>query len=117
MKTKNFGLGDNKQNITINMVKDKIKMLDAFVVNYYFPNRSSLIRYCIDMALPIITQECEKVKESIKNDDLPSVLEFLKSRGFVIHLNTAGSQPKVVVPLGNIYFNSNNGRDLIKASK
>lgn len=117
MKTKNFGLGNNKQNITVNMVKKKIKVLDEFVDAYFFPNRSSLIRYCIDIALPVIAQECEKVKKSIENDNLPDVLEYLKSRGFVIHLNTNGCQPKMVVPLGNIYFNSNNERNLIKTFK
>lgn len=108
---------DNKQNITVNMVKDKIKILDDFVNNYYFPNRSSLIRYCIDKALPMIFQECKEIKESVKNNNLPNVLGYLKSRGFVIHLNTTGRQPEVAVPLGNIHYNSNNGRKLAKAFK
>ena len=108
---------ENKRNISVNMVKDKIEQLDKFINAYFFPNRSCLIRYCIDIALPVIAQECEKVKESIKTNNLPDVLEFLKKRGFIIHLNTNGSQPKMVVPLGNIYFNSNNERDLIKVVK
>ena len=108
---------DNKRNITINMVKGKINLLDKFIDDYYFPNRSSLIRYCIDLALPIIAQECEKIKKAVENNDLPNVLEFVKSRGFVIHHNKGGSQPKVFVPLGNIHFNSNNGRDLPKVFK
>lgn len=117
IKLYNTVTNNKKQNITINMVKDKIKLLDKFIDNYFFPNRSSLIRYCIDLALPIIAQECEKVKESVKNNDLPNVLEFLKSHGFVIHCNRNGGQPKIAVPLGNIHFNSNNGRDLIKVIK
>ena len=108
---------NKKRNITINMVKDKVKLLDEFIDNYFFPNRSSLIRYCIDLALPIIAQECEKIKESVKTNDLPNILEFLKSRGFVIHRNQNGFQPKKVVPLGNIHFNSNNERNLIKVVK
>ena len=112
-----MGMEENKRNISVNMVADKIKILDKFIDNYFFPNRSSLIRYCIDLALPIIAQECQKVKKSVKDDNLPNVLEFLKNRGFVIHLNTNGCQPKMVVPLGNIHFNSNNERNLIKVVK
>ena len=94
---------------------DIIKKMDVLVDNYIFPNRSSLVNYCVDRALPIIVKELKPLRKNIENYDLPNVLEFLKQHGFVIHHNH--TQPKVKVPLGNIYFNSNNDKDLLKIIK
>lgn len=99
-----------KQNFCVNMHTNKIKMLNDLVDKYYFPSRSMLIEYCVDKALPIILEECKKLDET-RNElhelDLSELLEFLKKHGFVIK---HGTQPTAKVPLGNIHFNSNNGK-------
>ena len=106
-----------KQNFCVNMFTAKLKILNELVDKYYFPSRSMLIEYCIDIALPIILEECkrlDKTRNELAELDLSEVLEFLKKHGFVIK---HGTQPSVKIPLGNIYYNSNNGKTLVKASK
>ena len=94
-----------KKNITVYLQDKTIKELNKLSKNYIFPNRSILVNYCIDLAIPIINKELKFLKKNIKVDDLPNVLEYLKTHGFVIYHFI---QPKEKIPLGNIYFNSNN---------
>ncbi len=106
-----------KQNFCINMFTDKLKILNELVDKYYFPSRSMLIEYCVDIALPIILEECKKLvktRNELGELDLSELLEFIKKHGFVIK---HGAQPTVKIPLGNIHFNSNNGKTLVKIVK
>ena len=91
--------------ITTYIQKDSLKQLNALVKNYIFPNRSLLVNYCIELALPIIYKKNDELKKSIKEKNLPKIFNFLKSRGFIIK---RGVQPTSRIPLGNIYFGSDN---------
>lgn len=96
-----------KKNISVYIQIKSLKKLDKLIEGYIFPNRSALVNYCIEFALPNIVKEFEKIKKSIEINDLPDVLEYLKNHGFIIHLH---SQPNKNVPLGNVHFNSNNNK-------
>lgn len=96
-----------KKNISVYIALKTLKKLDNLILGYIFPNRSALVNYCIELALPIVLKEFEKIKQAIEINDLPDVLEFLKNHGFIIYLR---SQGKEKTPLGNVYFNSNNNK-------
>ena len=96
-----------KKNISVYIKVKNIEKLDKLIKGYIFPNRSGLINYCIEFALPNIVKEFEKIKKVIEINDLPEVLEFLKNHGFVIYIR---SQSKQKNTLGNIHFNSNNNK-------
>ena len=96
-----------KKNISVYLTVKNIEKLNKLIKGYIFPNRSGLINYCIEFALPNIVKEFEKIKQAIEINDLPDVLEFLKNHGFIIYTRSKGRQ---AVPLGNIHFNSNNNK-------
>lgn len=64
--------------------------------------------------MPIIKKELKFLRKSVEIDNLPDVLNYLKERGFVIR---GHKQSKVSVPLGNIFFNSNNKKENEKVFK
>lgn len=99
----------NKKNISVYIPIETLKKLDKLVKGYIFPNRSILVNYCVEFALPNIVKEFEKINKAIEINDLPNILEFLKNRGFIIY--THSHLNKQTVPLGNIYFNSNNKKE------
>ena len=103
-----------KKNITVYLQDETVKELSKLTKYYIFPNRSILINYCIDLAIPIINKELKFLKKNIKVNHLPNVLEYLKKHGFVIYHHI---QPRNKVPLGNIHFNSNNKRKMVKVFK
>ena len=112
-----LNLNKKKTSFCVNIHTDKLKNLNDLVDKYYFSSRSILIEYCIDKALPIILEECKRLdrtRNELNELDLSELLEFLKKHGFVIK---HGVQPSNKIPLGNIYFNSNNEKILLKASK
>jgi len=97
-----------KKNISVYIKLETLKKLDKLIQGYIFPNRSALVNYCIEVSLPTVLKQFEKIKKAIEIDNLPDVLGFLKNHGFVIYLH---SQRKQTVPLGNIHFNSNNKKE------
>jgi len=98
----------NKKNISVYITVKTLKKLDKLIEGYIFPNRSALVNYCVEFALPNIIKEFEKIKKSIEINDIQDVLGFLKNHGFIIHSH---SQGKRKVPLGNVHFNSNNNKE------
>jgi len=81
-----------KKNVSVYITLENLRKLDKLIENYIFSNRSFLVNYCIDLAFPILLKEFEKIKKAIEINDLPKVLEFLKSHGFVIRLRSHGER-------------------------
>lgn len=103
-----------KKNITVYLESETIQKLDKLTKNYIFPNRSSLVNYCCELAMPIINKELKFLRKNVEIDNLPNVLNYLKERGFVIR---GFVQPRVKIPLGNIHFSSDNKVKSVKVYK
>lgn len=97
-----------KENITVYLEVQTIQKINKLIKNYIFPNRSSLVNYCIELAMPIIKNELKFLRKNVEIDNLPDILNYLKERGFVIR---GHKQPKIKVPLGNVHFNSDNKKN------
>lgn len=91
--------------ISLMMSKKHYEIMKKLKAQHFYPSISAIIRESLRIALPKILKNTSEIEKFINNNDIINVLEYIKNHGYIIYnLN----HPRKRIPLGNIYFNSDN---------